>query len=96
MVFCVNLRYFLPVSIRFTLYNTLVLPCISYCNIVFANSYSSTNALFLLQKKAMRICAGYRDHTDPTFYQHKLLKLQDINFLQTVQYSTSLYFKNMF
>ena len=100
-----KLRYFLPVSTRFTLYNTLVLPHISYCNIVWANSYSSTNSLFLLQKKAIRICAGanYRDHTDPIFYQYKVLKIQDINFLQTAVFMfrhksniIPLYFKNMF
>ena len=51
-----KLRYILPVSTRFTLYNTLVLPYISYCNIVWANSYSSTNSLFLLQKSHTYLC----------------------------------------
>ena len=100
-----KLRYFLPMSTRFMLYNTLVLPYILYCNIVWANSYSSTNSLFMLQKKAIRICAdaNYSDHTDPIFHQHKILKIQDIHFLQTAGFMfrhksdiLPLYFKNMF
>mgnify|MGYP000896791022 FL=1 len=39
----------------------------------------------MLQKKALRICAGvgYREHTDPLFVRFKCLKVGEINFLQT-------------
>jgi len=66
-----RLRYALPSNILFSLYNTLILPYISYSNIAWANTihtlnhdhcpWSSTNTtkidkLFKLQKKAIRIC----------------------------------------
>ena len=100
-----KLRHFLPEKTLLLLYNSLVLPYISYCNIVWANSYSSTNPIILLQKKAIRICAGadYRAHTDPLFYKQNLLKVFDIHFLQTAifmfRYNLNrlpLYFMNMF
>ena len=69
----------------FTLYNTLILPYISYCNILWATSKTITNNILLLQKKAIRVCtrSGYRDHTDPLFVKLKWLKVDDINVLQT-------------
>ena len=80
-----KLRHFVPKKSLFLLYNSLVLPYISYCNIVWANSPGSTNSILLLQKKAIRLCAGssYRAHTDPIFYEHKILKISDLHFLQT-------------
>ena len=78
------------------LYNTLILPHISYCNLVWASSRTSTQPLLLLQKKAIRICsgAGYRDHSDPLFTRFKTLKINDIHFLQTAlfmfRYKTNL------
>ena len=67
------------------LYNTLILPYISYCNIIWATSRSVTDAIMLLQKKAVRICAGagYRDHTRPLFIELRSLTVNDIHFLQT-------------
>ena len=71
------------VSDRILLYNSLILPHISYCNILWATSKCVTNNI-LLQKKAVRICtrAGYRDHATPLFVKLKCLKIDDINFLQ--------------
>ena len=100
-----KLHHYLPAKILFMLYNSLVLPYISYCNIVWANSYNSTNRIFILQKKALRICAGanYLDHTDPIFNRYHILKIHDINFLQTAlfmfRYNAKIlpsYFQNLF
>ena len=68
------------------LYNSFVLPHLNYCNIVWGNCCKfKINSLFLLQKKAIRICshAAYRAHTDPLFKCLKTLKLQDIHIYQT-------------
>lgn len=94
-----RLRYDLPSSILFTLYNTLVLPYISYCNIAWAitlskhkplNPWLSTDRtkidkLFIYQKKALRICAGtsYDSHSMPLFYDFNTLNIFDINKLQS-------------
>ena len=68
-----RLRHSLPLNILFTLYNTLILPYISYSNIAWAtsnntleqnhcpwtsNNPTKLNNLFKLQKRAIRICTG--------------------------------------
>ena len=81
-----KLKNIVPDNILVLLYNTLILPYISYCNIVWANcGLTKTNPILLLQKKALRVCTGstYRAHADPLFYQLKTLKVHDINTLQT-------------
>ena len=81
-----KLRSFLPPPILFSIYNTLILPYINYCNIVWARS--STNhlhSLTLIQKRAIRICTlSYpRDHTAPLFARLGTLTVSDINKLHT-------------
>ena len=73
-------------SALLTLYNTLILPYITYCNIIWGNcSISKINQIYRLQKKAVRICtnSSYLAHTNPLFRQLKILKVHDINILQT-------------
>ena len=68
------------------LYNTLILPHISYCNIVWGNSgKTKVNPILLLQKKAIRICtnSGYLSKTKPLFHRLKTLKIYDIHTHQT-------------
>ena len=70
----------------FTLYNALILPFLNYCNIVWGNcSKTKIESLFLLQKKAIRICShsNFLDHTTPLFKDRKTLKLEDIHTFQT-------------
>ena len=76
----------MPQNSLLMLYNTLILPYIDYCNVIWGNcGHSQLNHVLLLQKKAVRICTGscYMTHTDPLFYQLKTLKVHDINNLQT-------------
>ena len=64
-------------------------PCIihlytlfTYCNHVWGSTYAtSLKPLLLLQKRSVQIItfSGYRDHTDPLFYELGLLKISDIN-----------------
>ena len=80
-----KLKFLLPHPTLFLLYNALVLPYISYCNIVWANCGSTKiNSIFKLQKKAMRICTGshFLAHTDPLFFELKTLKIYDVNTVQ--------------
>lgn len=66
-------RNTLPPNILFSLYNTLILPYISYCNIAWANTQhtlhpdqcpwtstatSKIDKLFITQKKALRACTN--------------------------------------
>ena len=80
-----KVRYLVSDKVLLMIYNTLILPYISYCNILWATCKSVTNNVLLLQKKAVRVCtrSGFRDHADPLFVKLKCLKVDDINFLQT-------------
>ena len=52
-----RLRSFLPSSALISLYNTLVLPYLYYCNIIWAHtSNNRLHSLIITQKRAIRIC----------------------------------------
>ena len=81
----------------FMLYNTLILPHLTYCNIVWGNcNKSKVDSLFLLQKKAIRICthSPYLAHTEPLFKQLKTLKMHDIHTYHSAIFMFK-YFKNV-
>ena len=81
-----KLKHILTKKTLFMLYNALVLPHITYCNIVWGNSNKyNLDAILLLQKKAVRICthSNYLAHADPIFYNLKTLKVDDIHTYQT-------------
>lgn len=79
-----RLSRIVPSHVLTVLYNTLILPYLSYCNIVWASNYPSRlKPLELLQKRAIRIlCKADRlASTSDLFKQKYLLKLCDINTL---------------
>ena len=81
-----KLKDILTEKCLFTMYNSLILSHISYCNIVWGNCGTiKINSLLLLQKRAIRIITNstYLSHTDPLFQRLKTLKIQDIHTLQT-------------
>ena len=56
-----KIRYKINNKTAATLYNTLIHSRISYCNIVWANTYKSSLAhLLVLQKRALRVILKYR------------------------------------
>ena len=91
-----KLKPFLPQSTLFLLYNTMVLPYISYCNSVWAVcAKTKLLPILLLQKKALRICTGapHFANSDPLFRNLKTLKITDINTLQVAIFMFK-YFNN--
>ena len=72
-----KLKHFLPSYILKMLYNSLILPHLSYGILAWG---TSSEHLFKLQKKSVRIIANdkYNDHTEPLFKSLGLLKLNDI------------------
>ena len=65
-----------------SLYDTLVLPYLNYCNIVWANNkITRLQPLVLLQKRAMRIIttSAHKAHTIPLFSKLNRLTLVDMN-----------------
>jgi hypothetical protein len=79
----------LPGDVLFTLYNTLVMPYLEYCNIAWATNGSVLlDKLFILQKKVIRLITDshWNAHSDPLFKQKHTLKLYDINTLQVASF----------
>jgi hypothetical protein len=84
-----RLRYRLPEKTLNTLYNTLVLPYLSYCNIIWANNKPTRlQPLLILQKKCMRIITNspYNAHALPLFSKLNQLTIFDLNNLLTATF----------
>ena len=76
-----RLKSILPQNILFMLYSTLILPYINYGILAWGKSLKTQlDKLFLVQKRVLRtICnANFRAHTDPLFYEHRILKVVDV------------------
>ena len=75
-------------SALYSLYSTLVKPCLNYCCAIWGNtSTSRIQPLHIIQKRAIRICqkADFRSHSRPLFYQLKTLNIHDmVNFKNMV------------
>ena len=67
----------MPKHILLSIDNALILPQINYCLLCWG--YDSS-AIFLLQKKAIRIISGanIKSHTEPIFKLYNILKIEDI------------------
>lgn len=72
-----RLKRFLPQSILKTLYNSLILPHLSYGILTWG---TKSSRLVKLQKYAVRTITNskYNAHTEPIFKKLKLLKIQDL------------------
>ena len=74
-----------PPQVLFSLYNAIILPHITYCNILWANMcYTKLRKIHRLQKKIVRICTGsqYLAPTKPLFHSLRTLNVFDINKMQ--------------
>ena len=84
-----RLNDILPLSILFHLYQTMILPHLTYCNIIWGNcAMTHLSRLITLQKYAIRIITNSkpRVHTGPLFRKLKLLKLYDLYVVQTARF----------
>ena len=72
----------------YMLYNSLILPYLTYCVEVWGNTYQNNlKSLITIQKKAIRIVhkVGYQDHTNVLFLASKTLKFLDLIKFKTAQ-----------
>ena len=86
-------RFFLSTHSLGTLYNSMILPYLFYCNLAWAGTYKSNlQRIVTLQKRALRIVSNstYIGHTGPIFKE--LLKFHDIHSFQLGTFMFS--FKN--
>ena len=79
-----RLKPYVSLKTLFTVYNAIILPYISYCNLIWASQKSKINPIFLLQKKAVRLCtdAAYLAHTEPLFRKLHTLPIFELHSYQ--------------
>lgn len=80
-----KVKHIFPEKLLLSLYYTMVFPYLSYCNIAWASTFStSLKKLVLLQKRIVRIItlSSYLAHTQPLFDQLKILNIFNINMFQ--------------
>ena len=84
-----RLKSFLSCKVLKMVYNTLVLPNLTYCNLMWSNACESRiNRLIVLQKNSIRIISKtpYLAHTNPLFKKLGLLKMCDIRCHQILMF----------
>ena len=69
-----------PISILKPIYNTLILPNINYCIILWG---SQIDKIYSIQKRVIRNISknDFRAHTEPLCREYNLLKVQDIYYM---------------
>ena len=79
-----RLKPYVPLKTLFTVYNSIILPYISYCNLVWASQKTKINHILLLQKKAVRLCtnAAYLANTEPLFRRLHTLPIIELHSYQ--------------
>ena len=83
------LRYSFPMYILKTLYLSLVLPYIMYCNIIWGSAFKTVlRPIFILQKKCLRTItkSNFLAHTLPLFKNNKLLNIFQLFDLNCAQF----------
>ena len=78
-------RFFLSTHSLRTLYNSMILPYLYYCNLAWCGTYKTNlQRIVILQKRAVRIVnySTYDANTGPIFKKLELLKLHDIHLFQ--------------
>ena len=84
-----RVKHLLNSHALYSLYTTLIIPYMNYCCEFWGNNYKSRiQPLYMLQKKAIRICKheGYLSHTRPIFYFFNTLCIYDM-----IEYSTVVF-----
>jgi len=79
-----KLRYYVNSDILVKLYYALIYPFLTYGLISWGNTYSSTTQpLFILRKRAMRVMtfSKFHEHSSPIFKHLNIVKLPDLVFL---------------
>ena len=81
-----RVRDILPLNALLMLYHSMIYPYLTYCNLVWGcATVTALRRLICLQKRAVRLItrSKFRTPCDPLFARLKLLKLIDINKVQT-------------
>ena len=91
-------RHYLSLKTLQTLYNTMVYPYLSYCNIIWTSTYStSLKSLFIIQKKIVRIItfSKYRYESKPLFLSLNILNIYELNTYLIALFMFSYFQRNL-
>ena len=84
-----RVKHLLNSHALYSLYTTLIIPYMNYCCEFWGNNYKCRiQPLYMLQKKAIRICKheGYLSHTRPIFHYFNTLCIYDM-----IEYSSVVF-----
>ena len=93
-----RLKDILPSNTLFSLYNTLMFPHLSYCNLIWADSNNTNlHKIHLKQKRIMRLCSNshWLEHTPPLFKKFNTLTIYDIHKLTLCLFMYNHAFNNL-
>ena len=80
------------------LYKSLILPHLTYANVIWgASCLAHLDQLIKCQKRLVRIAtsSSYNANTAPLFKKHRILKIEDINYLETIKIAHDYYYNNL-
>ena len=93
-----KIKHFVPPSVLKILYNSLIFCNLSYCNIVWGNTYFTyLNRLFMLQKRAIRLITSshYSSNTSSLLSELNTLSLYDIYKYQMGSFMYKIYHNSL-
>ena len=91
-------RHHLSLKLLFTLYDTMIDPYLTYCNVIWANTYSTRlSSIFMLQKKIVRIItfSNYTEELRRLFKPLKILDIYELNTYLTRIFMYQYYHSNL-
>ena len=94
----IRVRHYLPLKTLQTIYNALVYPYLTYCNVVWASTYSSRlESIHKTQKKIVRIItfSKYLQETRPILLSLGLLTISELNSYLSVLFMFSYFSGNL-
>ena len=93
-----RLKHILPCKTLFSLYNTLVLPHLHYCSLIWADS-NNTNlvTIHIKQKRIIRLCSNshWLAHSAPLFKNLNTLTIYDIHKLLSGLFMYNFTYKSL-
>ena len=93
-----HVKDILPSKTLISLYNTLVCPHLTYCNLIWADSNNTNlHQIHLKQKRIMRICSNshWLEHSPPLFKKLNSLNIYDIHKLLSGIFMYNFTFNNL-
>ena len=93
-----KIRHYVPKSILVTIYNSLILPHLSYCIEVWGHTFETVlKPLYILQKRIVRLMnfANFSEHSEPLFKKFGILNIYKLCKLQTGMLIFDLKNKNL-